>query len=264
MKYQIPPSIFNQSAVSAHAELAWLFNCIARLGWLNRMTQFKEKAGSNKENASVGLYAYPNLMAADILLYKANYVPVGEDQKQHLELTRDIAQKFNSDYKTELFPLPEPLIFGEGTRVMSLKDGLNKMSKSDSSENSRINMTDKPEEISHKIKKATSDPYHLPGDPKDLSGRPEAANLMGIYAALSDKEIASVCSEFEGYQFSTFKNALTDLAISVLGPIGEEMARLVEDPGYLDSVLQDGTERASAIAVPIISEVYETVGFIRP
>ena len=256
--------IFNQSSVPAHAELAWIFNCTARLGWLNRMTQFKEKAGKHKENASVGLYAYPNLMAADILLYKATHVPVGEDQKQHLELSRDIAQKFNNDYEVELFPLPEPLILGEATRVMSLKNGSNKMSKSDPSENSRINMTDGPDEIARKIKKATSDPDLLPGDPKDLDGRPEAANLMGIYAALSDKNIAEVCAEFEGQQFSTFKNALTDVAVSVLGPICDEMARLVADPGYLDGVLKDGSDRAKAIAEPILDEVYETVGFLRP
>ncbi len=256
--------IFNQSAVPAHAELAWVFNCVARLGWLNRMTQFKEKAGKHKENASVGLYAYPNLMAADILLYKATHVPVGEDQKQHLELARDIAQKFNSDYGTELFPMPEPLIFGEATRVMSLKNGSNKMSKSDPSENSRINMTDDADEIARKIKKATSDPDLLPGDPKDLAGRPEAANLMGIYAALADKKIAEVCTEFEGQQFSAFKAALTELAVSVLGPIGDEMARLVADPGYLDGVLKDGADQAKAIAEPILAEVYDTVGFLRP
>jgi tryptophanyl-tRNA synthetase len=256
--------IFNQSAVPAHAELAWVFNCVARLGWLNRMTQFKEKAGKHKENASVGLYAYPNLMAADILLYKATHVPVGEDQKQHLELARDIAQKFNNDFGAELFPMPEPLIFGEATRVMSLKNGSNKMSKSDPSENSRINMTDGPDEIARKIKKATSDPELLPGDPKGLEGRPEAANLMGIYAALSDKKISEVCAEFEGQQFSAFKGALTDMAVSVLGPIGDEMARLVADPGYLDGVLKDGSDRAKAIAEPILAEVYDTVGFLRP
>ena len=256
--------IFNQSAVPAHAELAWVFNCVARLGWLNRMTQFKDKAGSHKENASAGLYVYPNLMAADILLYKATHVPVGEDQKQHLELARDIAQKFNNDYDVDLFPLPEPLIFGEATRVMSLKDGSKKMSKSDPSPNSRINMTDGADEIARKIKKATSDQDLLPGDPKGLEGRPEAANLMGIYAALSDKTIADVCTEFEGQQFSTFKAALTDVAVSVLSPIGDEMARLVADPGYLDGVLKDGSDRAKAIADPILAEVFDTVGFLRP
>ena len=256
--------VFNQSQVPGHAELAWIFNCVARIGWLNRMTQFKEKAGKNRENASIGLFAYPCLMAADILLYKATHVPVGEDQKQHLELARDIAQKFNNDYDVDLFPLPEPLIFGEATRVMSLKDGSKKMSKSDPSPNSRINMTDGADEIARKIKKATSDQDLLPGDPKGLEGRPEAANLMGIYAALSDKTIADVCTEFEGHQFSTFKAALTDVAVSVLGPIGDEMARLVADPGYLDGVLKDGSDRAKAIADPILAEVFDTVGFLRP
>ena len=255
--------IFNQSALSAHAELAWVFNCIARLGWLNRMTQFKEKAGKHKENASVGLYVYPNLMAADILLYKANYVPVGDDQKQHIELARDIAQKFNSDYKTDLFPLPEPMIIGEATRVMSLKDGSNKMSKSDPSENSRINMTDGPDDIARKIKKATSDSELLPGNPKDLLNRPEAKNLLGIYAALSSQSVNQICSEFEGKQFSDFKNALTDMAVSVLGPIGAEMSRLMSDPSYLDEVLRDGAERSRIISDGVLSEVYEIIGFLR-
>jgi tryptophanyl-tRNA synthetase len=227
------------------------------------MTQFKEKAGKHKENASVGLYVYPNLMAADILLYKANYVPVGEDQKQHIELARDIAQKFNNEYKTEIFPMPEPMIFGEATRVMSLKDGLNKMSKSDPSENARINMTDGPDEIARKIKKATSDSELLPGNPEDLLGRPEAKNLMEIYASLSNQNIAAACAEFEGKHFSVFKNDLTELAVSVLGPIGAEMARLVSDEGYLDSVLKDGSRRASMIANKVLSEVYDTVGFLR-
>jgi len=256
--------LFNQSAVPAHAELAWIFNCVARLGWLNRMTQFKEKAGKNRENASVGLYAYPNLMAADILVYKATHVPVGEDQKQHLELTRDIAQKFNNDYGVDYFPLTEPLILGEATRVMSLRDGNNKMSKSDPSENSRINMTDGTDEISRKIRKAKTDPEPLPGDPNGLEGRPEAGNLIGIYAALSDQSAADVCAKFEGAQFSKFKEELTELAVSVLGPVGEEMARLVKDPGYLDSVLRDGTDRAKAIANPILDEIYDIVGFLRP
>ena len=255
--------IFNQSALSAHAELAWVFNCIARLGWLNRMTQFKEKAGKHKENASVGLYVYPNLMAADILLYKANYVPVGDDQKQHIELARDIAQKFNSDYKTDLFPLPEPMIIGEATRVMSLKDGSNKMSKSDPSENSRINMTDGPDDIARKIKKATSDSELLPGNPKDLLNRPEAKNLLGIYAALSSQSVNQICSEFEGKQFSDFKNALTDMAVSVLGPIGAEMSRLMSNPSYLDEVLRDGAERSRIISDEVLSEVYEIIGFLR-
>jgi tryptophanyl-tRNA synthetase len=256
--------IFNQSAVPAHAELAWIFNCIARLGWLNRMTQFKEKAGKDKENASVGLYAYPNLMAADILLYKATHVPVGQDQKQHLELARDIAHKFNHDFSLEMFPMPEPLIFGEATRVMSLRNGLKKMSKSDPSENSRINMTDGPDEIARKIKKATSDNELLPGDSKNLTSRPEASNLLGIYAALSDEKINVVCIEFEGQQFSTFKRALIDLAIAVLGPIGDEMGRLVADPSYIDSVLKNGSERAKMMAKPVLEEVYDAVGLLRP
>jgi|TARA_B110000444_G_scaffold241283_1_gene257503 tryptophanyl-tRNA synthetase len=255
--------IFNQSAVSAHAELAWIFNCVSRLGWLNRMTQFKEKAGENSERASAGLYVYPNLMAADILLYKATHVPVGDDQKQHLELARDIAQKFNIDYKTELFPLPEPLIFGEATRVMSLKSGLKKMSKSDPSENSRINMTDGSDDIQKKIKKATSDAELLPGRPEELIGRPEASNLLGIFAALSDKTLESVCQEFEGKPFSVFKSALVDIAIAVLAPIGDEMARLLKNPEYLNSVLKDGSNRANNIASPILKDVYEAVGFLR-
>tara|TARA_B100001094_G_C18092319_1_gene751094 strand:+ start:262 stop:1260 length:999 start_codon:yes stop_codon:yes gene_type:complete len=255
--------IFNQSTVSAHAELAWVFNCVSRLGWLNRMTQFKEKAGENSERASAGLYVYPNLMAADILLYKATHVPVGDDQKQHLELARDIAQKFNIDYKTELFPLPEPLIFGEATRVMSLKSGLKKMSKSDPSENSRINMTDGFDEIKKKIKKATSDSGLLPGRPEELVGRPEASNLLGIFAALSDKTLESVCQEFEGKQFSVFKSALVDIAIAVLAPIGDEMARLLKNHEYLKSVLRDGSNRANDIARPILEDVYEAVGFLK-
>ncbi|MCW8835302.1 MAG: tryptophan--tRNA ligase [Rhodospirillales bacterium] len=256
--------IFNQSQVSAHAELAWVFNCVARLGWLNRMTQFKEKAGKNRENASVGLYAYPNLMAADILLYKATHVPVGEDQKQHIELARDIAQKFNNDFKTELFPVPEPLILGAATRVMSLRDGTKKMSKSDPSEYSRIAMTDGPDEIAKKIRKAKTDPEPLPTDREGMTGRPEAANLIGIYAALSDSDVEDVVKKYGGEQFSTFKQHLADLAVSSLGPIGEEMKRLMADPGYVDSVLRDGAERARAIAEPIMREVHDVVGFLRP
>ena len=255
--------IFNQSALSAHAELAWIFNCIARLGWLNRMTQFNEKAGKHKENASVGLYVYPNLMAADILLYKANHVPVGDDQKQHIELARDIAQKFNNDYKTDLFPLPEPMIFGEATRVMSLKDGSKKMSKSDPSENSRINMTDGPDDIARKIKKATSDSELLPGSSEDLLTRPEAKNLIGIYAALSNQNTTQVCSEFEGKQFSDLKGKLTDLAVSVLGPIGVEMSQLMSEPSYLDSVLRDGAEKSRVMSDEVLAEVYDVIGFLR-
>ena len=254
--------IFAQSGVPAHAELAWIFNCVARIGWLNRMTQFKEKAGKNRENASLGLYAYPSLMAADILAYKATHVPVGEDQKQHLELTRDIAQKFNNDYGVELFPLVEPLIFGEATRVMSLRDGSKKMSKSDPSDYSRITLTDGPDEISQKLRKARTDPEPLPEKIEGLADRPEASNLVGIYAALADMTKAEVLAEYAGSQFSSFKPALTELAVEKFGPIGAEMKRLMADPSYVDSVLKEGAERASAIANPIIKEVKETVGFI--
>ena len=265
--------IFNQSQVAEHAELAWIFNCVARLGWLNRMTQFKEKAGKNRENASVGLYAYPNLMAADILAYKATHVPVGEDQKQHLELTRDIAQKFNNDFGVELFPVPQPLIFGAATRVMSLRDGSKKMSKSEPSDMSRINMTDSADDIAKKVRKATSDPDLLPGPevldangavPEEArQGRPEAYNLLGIYAALADKPLRAVMEEFAGSQFSHFKAVLTDLAVASLGPMGHEMQRLCADPAAIDAVLKDGAARARAIAGPILAEVYDTVGFLR-
>ena len=227
------------------------------------MTQFKDKAGKHRENASVGLYAYPNLMAADILLYKADGVPVGEDQKQHLELSRDIAQKFNNDYGVNFFPLPEPMILGEATRVMSLRDGTKKMSKSDPAEASRINMTDGPDEIARKIRKAKTDPEELPSDPKDLEGRPEAANLFGIYAALSDKSLADVCIQFDGAQFSKFKEDLTELAVSVLRPIGDEMARMMNDPDYLDGVLSTGSASAQAIAAPILDDVYDIDGLLR-
>ena len=266
--------IFNQSQVSAHAELAWIFNCVARLGWLNRMTQFKEKAGKNREKASVGLYAYPNLMAADILAYKATHVPVGEDQKQHLELTRDIAAKFNNDFGVDLFPVPEPLIFGSATRVMSLRDGSRKMSKSEASDMSRINMTDGADEIRHKIRKATTDPDLLPGPdvldegggfPEDLrSARPEACNLIGIYAALSNQSLADVLAELEGKGFGDFKKRLTDVAVAVLGPIGAEMKRMTEDPNSVDAVLRDGAERARALARPILEEVHGAVGLLSP
>ncbi|MEO5336813.1 MAG: tryptophan--tRNA ligase [Magnetospirillum sp. WYHS-4] len=256
--------VFNQSMVSGHAELAWIFNCVARLGWLNRMTQFKEKAGKHKENASVGLYAYPNLMAADILLYRATHVPVGEDQKQHLELTRDIAIKFNNDFKTDFFPVPEPLIFGAATRVMSLRDGTRKMSKSDESDYSRINMTDNADTIALKIRKAKTDPLPLPETKEGFEGRPEAANLMGIYAALSDTTLEDVLAKFGGEPFSTFKQHLADLAVSVLGPIDREMARLMQDPVTVDAVLKDGAERAAALAAPILDQVKDIVGFLRP
>ncbi|MBM3597983.1 MAG: tryptophan--tRNA ligase [Alphaproteobacteria bacterium] len=256
--------VFNQSQVAAHAELAWIFSCVARLGWLNRMTQFKEKAGKNRENASVGLYAYPVLMAADILVHKATHVPVGEDQKQHLELTRDIAKAFNSQFGVEFFPLPEPQIFGEAARVMSLRDGTKKMSKSDASDYSRINMTDDADAIAQKIRKAKTDPEPLPTEVAGLEKRPEAANLVDIYAALSGRTNADVLGEFGGAQFSTFKQSLADLAVHVLGPIGAEMKRLTTDPSFVDAALRDGAERARAIATPILREVHDIVGFLRP
>ncbi|PPR16359.1 MAG: Tryptophan--tRNA ligase [Alphaproteobacteria bacterium MarineAlpha9_Bin7] len=251
--------IFNQSRVSGHAELAWVFNCVARLGWLNRMTQFKEKAGKHRDNATVGLYAYPTLMAADILLYKATHVPVGEDQKQHLELTRDIAKAFNSMFETDFFPMPEPLILG-AARVMSLRDGSKKMSKSDDSDYSRINMTDDADSIALKFRKARTDPEPLPESTDGLEGRTEAANLLGIYGALADETIQQVCEEFAGKPFSQFKLQLIDLAVSVLAPIGHEMKRLSEDPGYVDQVLSTGADRATQIATPILSDVKKVVG----
>jgi tryptophanyl-tRNA synthetase len=263
--------VFNQSQVHQHAELAWIFNCIARLGWLNRMTQFKEKAGKDRENASVGLFAYPSLMAADILVYHATHVPVGEDQKQHLELSRDIAQKFNNDfaetireagYEDGFFPLPEPLIAGPATRVMSLRDGTKKMSKSDPSDLSRINLTDGPDDIARKVKKAKTDPDPLPGEEAGLARRPEAANLVGIYAALTDSTVEEVLADRAGCQFSTFKQALIDVAVARLGPIGAEMKRLMADPGHIDGVLGDGARRAEAIARPIYGEVKKIVGFV--
>jgi|TARA_Y100001001_G_scaffold1022_1_gene1074 tryptophanyl-tRNA synthetase len=256
--------IFNQSMVPEHAELSWLFNCVARLGWLNRMTQFKEKAGKNRDQASVGLYAYPVLMAADILAYKATHVPVGEDQKQHLELTRDIAQSFNSTYGVDFFPLPEPQIFGSATRVMSLRDGTKKMSKSDESDYSRINMTDGADEIAQKIRKARTDPDPLPGTVDGLAERPEALNLVSIYAALEDIEIDQVIQEYQGQGFSTFKKALADLAVVRLGPVGNEMKRLTAESGEIDKVLADGAERATQLSRPIVAEVREIMGFLDP
>ena len=256
--------IFNQSMVPEHAELSWLFNCVARLGWLNRMTQFKEKAGKNRDQASVGLYAYPVLMAADILAYKATHVPVGEDQKQHLELTRDIAQSFNSTYGLDFFPLPEPQIFGSATRVMSLRDGRKKMSKSDESDYSRINMTDGADEIAQKIRKARTDPDPLPGTVDGLAERPEALNLVSIYAALEDIEIDQVIQEYQGQGFSTFKKALADLAVVRLGPVGNEMKRLTAESGEIDKVLADGAERATQLSRPIVAEVREIMGFLNP
>ena len=255
--------IFNQSKVSAHAELAWILNCVARIGWLNRMTQFKDKAGKDREKASVGLYAYPVLMAADILAYRATHVPVGEDQKQHLELARDTAQKFNNDFSApDFFPLPEPLIMGAATRVMSLRDGTKKMSKSDPSDLSRITMRDSADDIAKKIRKAQTDPEPLPETVEGLAGRAGADNLVGIYAALSDKTKADVLAEFAGAQFSVFKPALADLAVEKLTPITNEMKRLMDDPAYIDSVLEQGAVRARAIADPILARVRELVGFI--
>jgi len=255
--------LFNQSRVPAHAELAWIFNCVARLGWMDRMTQFKDKSGKHKERASVGLYTYPALMAADILVYKATHVPVGEDQKQHVELTRDIAQKFNNDFNApDFFPLPEPVIMGMGTRVMSLRDGAKKMSKSDDSDYSRINLTDDADAIAQKIRKAKTDPEPLPDSEKGLEGRPEAENLFNIYAALADETRARVVAHFAGQQFSAFKNALAELAVSKFVPIAAEMRRLLADPAEIDRVLADGAGRASALAEPILAEVKRLVGFL--
>ena len=264
--------VFNQSQVGEHAELAWVFNCVARLGWLNRMTQFKEKAGKDRENASVGLYAYPCLMAADILAYRATHVPVGEDQKQHLELARDIAQKFNLDYAVSIaalghgdafFPLPEPLIQGPATRVMSLRDGSKKMSKSDSSDYSRINLSDDADTIAQKIRKAKTDPEPLPSEEKGLETRPEADNLVGIYAALSGRTKSEVLREFGGGQFSSFKNSLVELCVARLAPIASEMKRLVADPGHVDAILIDGADRARAIADETLKATKDIVGFVR-
>ncbi len=254
--------VFNQSRVSGHAELAWVFNCVARLGWLNRMTQFKEKAGKDRENASVGLYDYPVLMAADILLYHASHVPVGDDQKQHLELARDIAQKFNSDFREGFFALPEPLIQGPATRIMSLRDGAKKMSKSDASDNSRINLTDDADTIAQKIRRAKTDPDALPSEVEGLAGRPEADNLVGIYAGLTETTKGMVLGSFGGSQFSTFKNALVELAVARLGPIGREMKRLLADPAYIDGVLASGGERAGAIAEKTMRDVKSVLGLL--
>jgi tryptophanyl-tRNA synthetase len=264
--------VFNQSQVAEHAELAWIFNCIARIGWLNRMTQFKEKAGKDRENASVGLYAYPTLMAADILVYRATHVPVGEDQKQHLELSRDIAQKFNNDYAASIsrlagsdafFPLPEPLIQGPAPRVMSLRDGTKKMSKSDPSDYSRLTFADDADAIAQKVRKAKTDPEPLPSEAAGLNGRPEAENLVTIYAALADVPREAVLAEFGGSQFSAFKNALVDVAVAKLGPISDEMKKLQADPAHIDAVLRDGSMRAREIARPVMQSVKDIVGFIR-
>jgi tryptophanyl-tRNA synthetase len=264
--------VFNQSRVSEHAELAWALDCVARLGWLNRMTQFKEKAGKDRENASVGLYNYPVLMAADILVYRATHVPVGDDQKQHLELARDIAQKFNNDYAASIaahghgdmfFPLPEPLIQGPATRVMSLRDGTKKMSKSDPSEFAHIALTDDADTIVQKIRKAKTDAEPLPSEPTGLAGRPEADNLVGIFAALGDETKGDVLSRFGGSQFSTFKNALAELTVTKLGPIRAEIIRLKGDPAHVDRVLDEGAEKARAIARPNMDAVKDVLGLIR-
>ena len=255
--------LFNQSQVPEHAQLAWIFNTVARMGWLSRMTQFKDKAGKNRENSSVGLFAYPALMAADILIYHATHVPVGEDQKQHVELTRDIAAKFNHDYGEDFFPITEPVIEGAATRVMSLRDGSKKMSKSDPSDMSRINMTDDADAIAAKIRKARTDPDALPSEAKGLSERPEARNLVNIYAALADRSVDQVLSEVGGKQFSEFKPMLADLAVAKLSPISGEMARLMEQPDEIDKILARGAERARDVAAPILARTYEIVGLVR-
>ena len=254
--------IFNQSSVSGHAELAWIFNCIARIGWLNRMTQFKDKAGKDKEKASVGLYIYPNLMAADILLYKATHVPVGADQKQHLELCRDIAQKFNNDFKKDVFPIPEPLIQKNISRVMSLRDGTKKMSKSEDSSYSRIDLKDSADDIIKKIKKAKSDSSSIPDNLKDLEKKPEALNLINIYSDLSGISLEQVLNEVKGKDYSYLKNKLSEVLIEVICPIGKKIKDLLEDKSYLEKVLKEGTEKARDLAVHNLKEVQNAVGFI--
>ena len=274
--------VFNQSRVKQHAELAWIFNCVARIGWMNRMTQFKDKAGKDRENASLGLLAYPSLMAADILVYRATHVPVGEDQKQHLELTRDIAQKFNNDFSGRIaelgvgvemkvgdetvdgfFPITEPVIGGPAARIMSLRDGSKKMSKSDSSDLSRINLTDDADTISKKIRKAKTDPDALPSEIAGLEGRPEARNLVGIYAGLADLSNEQVLAEFGGQQFSAFKPALADLAVEKLAPVAAEMRRIMADTVYVDAVLKDGGERAGVLAEETMKSVRDIIGLVQ-
>ncbi|MEP3688975.1 MAG: tryptophan--tRNA ligase [Sulfitobacter dubius] len=254
--------LINQSQVPEHAQLAWIFNCVARMGWMGRMTQWKDKAGKNAEAASLGLFAYPALMAADILIYHATHVPVGEDQKQHLELTRDIAAKFNHDYGVDFFPLTEPVIEGAATRVMSLRDGSKKMSKSDPSPASRINLTDDADTIAKKFRKAKTDPDALPSEAEGLKDRPEARNLVNIYAALSDQTIDQVLAEVGGQQFGTFKPALAELAVSKLGPITAEMQRLMADETEIDRILARGAEQAREITAPILKRTYEIVGMV--
>jgi tryptophanyl-tRNA synthetase len=255
--------LFNQSQVPAHAELAWICNCVARLGWMERMTQFKEKAGKDRERASLGLFAYPSLMAADILAYHGTHVPVGEDQKQHVELARDIAAKFNHDFKVDFFPLPEPVIEGAATRVMSLRDGTKKMSKSDPSDMSRINLTDDADAIASKIRKARTDPEPLPDTVEALAGRAEAKNLVNIYAAIAGTTPEAVVGEFAGRQFSEFKPRLADLAVAHLAPITTRMSELMADPGEIDRILGDGADRAAALAAPILARTYDIVGLVR-
>jgi tryptophanyl-tRNA synthetase len=255
-------TLFPQSLVRAHAELAWVLNCTARMGWLNRMTQFKEKSGKDREGASIGLFAYPVLQAADVLVYKATHVPVGEDQKQHLELARDIAQKFNTDYGVELFPLPEPLIQSAAARIMSLRDGSAKMSKSDPSDMSRINLSDDADAIASKIKKAKTDPEPLPGLVAELAARPEARNLVAIYAALADRTPDEVLAEFEGKGFGAFKPALADLTVATLAPINARYAELMNDRAELDRVLRAGAEKATTLADPTVREAYATIGLL--
>lgn len=254
--------LINQSQVPEHAQLAWIFNCIARMGWMSRMTQWKDKAGKNAEAASLGLFAYPALMAADILVYHATHVPVGEDQKQHLELTRDIAAKFNHDYGVDFFPITEPVIEGAATRVMSLRDGSKKMSKSDPSDASRINMTDDADAIAKKIRKAKTDPDALPSEAKGLDDRPEARNLVNIYAGLSDQTVDQVLADVGGQQFGTFKPLLAELAVAKLAPISSEMARLMDDPAEIDRILAKGAEQAREITAPILKKTYEIVGMV--
>lgn len=255
--------LFNQSQVPAHAELGWILNCVARMGWMNRMTQWKDKAGKDAEKASLGLFAYPSLMAADILLYHATMVPVGEDQKQHVELTRDIAAKFNHDFKVDFFPLPEPVIEGAATRVMSLRDGTRKMSKSDPSDASRINLTDDADTIAQKIRKARTDAEPLPETLAELKDRPEAKNLLNIYAALAGEAPETVLERFAGHGFGAFKPALAELAVATLAPITTEMKRLMADPAEIDRILGDGAERADALARPILARTHDIVGMIR-
>ncbi|GAA6209583.1 tryptophan--tRNA ligase [Cognatishimia sp. WU-CL00825] len=254
--------LFNQSQVPEHAQLGWIFNCVARMGWMQRMTQWKDKAGKNTQNASLGLFAYPALMAADILLYHATHVPVGEDQKQHVELTRDIAAKFNHDYGVDFFPISEPVIEGAATRVMSLRDGSKKMSKSDPSDASRINMTDDADAIAKKIRKAKTDAEPLPSESKGLEDRAEARNLVNIFAALNDQSIDQVLADVGGKQFSEFKPMLAELAVEKLSPISGEMARLMQDTKEIDKILQDGALRAREIATPILQETYRIVGMV--